>query len=506
MNIRAVLALLLVTATSCSSAAVVRGGTAQRLDRYLSRTVPFGFSGAVLIADRSGVILDKGYGVPHDGIFDMGSITKAITATAIARLEADGKLSFDDTLPKYFDGVPADKQSITLTQLLTHTSGLVDLTGGDYDNVSREQLVRDVMKAPLVSKPGAEWHYSNAAFSLLAAIIEKVSGREYEPFLRTQLFARAGMRNTGYALPASIASRVPHTYTERVDHGSPYERLVKSGGVHWVLLGNGGMLTTTRDLYAFARSLRDAPPKLFAPQFKKNERETQALGWYLEKSDDGHAMIHHGGDAPELGVNAELRIYPDDGVVIVVLANTRLNGASTRRGVVPMLHKILFSGASPEVPEVRRAPRLEARTIAMPDGGRIEVRVEGDHLVAGATGQDAVDALTAQRSESSLRARRDLNAKAVAVVPAGAEIVGTSRRDRGVFMTTFRAKGKTWRFAWQHGDAIEESDDGTQPHEGIFSESPIAYAIERPFWWDGTEFVFYDLYAGETLRLPTPSS
>jgi CubicO group peptidase (beta-lactamase class C family) len=496
MHIRAAAALLFFVTTSCASS------KAQRLDRYLTRTVPFGFSGAVLVADRSGVILDKGYGVPRDGIFDMGSITKAITATAIAQLEAESKLSFDDTLPKYFDGVPPDKQSITLMQLLTHTAGLVDVTGGDYDNVSREELGRDVMNAPLVSKPGAEWHYSNAGFSLLAAIIEKVSGREYEPFLRERMFAPAGMRDTGYALPASFASRVPHTYTERVDHGSPYERLVKSGGVHWVLLGNGGMLTTTRDLYAFARSLRNAPPKLFAPQFKKDERETQALGWYLEKSDDGHAMIHHGGDAPELGVNAELRIYPDEGVVIVVLANTRLNGGSTRRAIVPMLHRILFSGASPEVPEVRRTPRLEERTIAMPDGGRVEVRVEGDHLVAGAIGQDAIDALTVQRSESSLRARRDLNAKALKVAPPGAEILGTSRRDRGVFMTTFRSEGKTWRFTWLRGGPVDESDDGTQPHNGIFSESPIAFALEREFWWNGSEFVFYDLFANETLRLP----
>jgi CubicO group peptidase (beta-lactamase class C family) len=504
MSLRTALGLLLlIITTSCaSSSAVVRGDAGKRLDRYLTRTVPFGFSGAVLVADRTGVILDKGYGVPRDGIFDMGSITKAITATAIAQLEAQSKLSFDDTLSKYFDDVPADKQSITLLQLLTHTAGLVDLTGGDYDNVSREQLVRDVMKAPLVSKPGEEWHYSNAAFSLLSAVIEKVSGRDYETYLREQMFTSAGMHNTGYSLPASVASRVPHTFTPPLDHGSPYDRLVKSGGVHWVLLGNGGMLTTSRDLYAFDRWLRNAPPKLFTPQFKKDARETQALGWYLEKSEDGHPMIHHGGDAPELGVNAELRRYPDDGVVMIVLANSRVNGASTRRGVVPMMHKILFGGATPDVPEALPAPRLEARTIAMPDGGRIEVRVEGDHLVAGAIGQDAVDALTVQHSEASLKARRDLNAKALTIAPAGAEILGTSRRDRGVFMTTFRSGGKTWRFAWSRGEAVDESDDGTLPHNGIFSESPIAYALERPFWWDGKEFVFYDFFADASIPLP----
>jgi hypothetical protein len=101
-----------------------------------------------------------------------------------------------------------------------------------------------------------------------------------------------------------------------------------------------------------------------------------------------------------------------------------------------------------------------------------------------------------------LKARRDLNAKALIIAPAGAEILGTSRRDRGVFMTTFRSGGKTWRFAWSRGEAVDESDDGTLPHNGVFSESPIVYALERPFWWDGKEFVFYDFFANETLRLP----
>jgi CubicO group peptidase (beta-lactamase class C family) len=137
---------------------------AARIDDALTRMVPFGLSGTVLVADDDGVVLSKGYGagLRSDTIYDMGSITKTFTATAIRMLEADGKLGVDDPLTKYFDDVPADKVGITLRQLLSHTAGVVDLPDGDYDPISRTQLVTGVLQAPLKSQPGTEYHYSNA--------------------------------------------------------------------------------------------------------------------------------------------------------------------------------------------------------------------------------------------------------------------------------------------------------------------------------------------------------
>ena len=141
------------------------------------------------------------------------------------------------------------------------------------------------------------------------------------------------------------------------------------------------------------------------------------------------------------------------------------------------------------------------------------MRVDHDHLVFGMTGQDAVDLLTIQRSESSFAARRQLNEKVLEVAKSFAwpepllevSALGTSRRDRGVFMTTFRARFATgerlYRVAWQQGAPVMEGDDAYLPHLGAFTESPIRFALERPFWREHADtFVFYDLYTGESIR------
>lgn len=421
-----------------------------RIDQYLTRTVPFGFSGTVLVADHGRVILKKGYGLADrkrgirnraDTIYDMGSITKAMTATAIMLLEQEHQLSVDDPLTKYFDDVPADKQSITLAQLLTHTAGIVDLTGGDYDQVSREQLIHDALHSPLVSKPGAEWHYSNAGYSLLAAVIEKVSGRPYETFMRER----------------------------------------------------GGLLTTVDDLLRFwqARLLSaETLTTMYTPRITINRNEQQAYGWHIEGD-----VVQHGGDAPELGVNAYFESNPAEQSLIVVLANSRENGASTRRAVVPVIRRLMH-GESVEVPDVVPSnAAAHAGIYKLPDGATFDVRVERDHLVIGANGQSAIDALTIQRGEASLAARRELNAKAAALYP-DAEILGTSRRDRGVFMTTIRRGGEVLRFAWSKGEPVPESDDGD-------SKSPITHALERVAWRErgGEGFVFYDIFAAAPLRI-----
>jgi len=286
-------------------------------------------------------------------------------------------LSIDDTLAKHFADVPAGKAEITLRQILTHSAGLVDLTGDDYDPVSREQLIAEVLRAPLVSKPGAEFHYSNAGFSMLSAIIEKVSGKDYHAFMRERLFAPAGMRDTGYKVRRGAESRVARTLTPPVDHGTSWERLTRSGGVHWVLLGNGGMLTTTEDLYRWEVALRRGAivpravqEKLFAPMFQRSDTVSVAAAWTRELV-NGETVIHHGSDGPPLGVNGEFRRYPDEQLAVIFLGNTRLNGWSPRRVVGPLVRRIT-RGEPIEVPRVVSARDLAkyAGTYTLPTGTR----------------------------------------------------------------------------------------------------------------------------------------
>src|SRR6185436_3060826 len=108
------------------------------------------------------------------------------------KLEMAGKLKVTDPISKYFDGVPPDKQAITLHHLLTHSSGLEDVFGGDYEEMPRDTLVQKALASKLLWAPGTRYRYSNAGYSLLGAIVEKVSGQPYETFLHEQIFKPSG--------------------------------------------------------------------------------------------------------------------------------------------------------------------------------------------------------------------------------------------------------------------------------------------------------------------------
>ncbi len=110
-----------------------------------------------------------------DTAYDIMSITKQFTAAGIMKLQMMGKLRTTDRIAVHLGPVPADKRLITVRHLLTHTSGLGDL-GDDYDPVSRDTMTRRALESPLRSAPGARFHYSNVGYSLLAAVIERVSG------------------------------------------------------------------------------------------------------------------------------------------------------------------------------------------------------------------------------------------------------------------------------------------------------------------------------------------
>src|SRR5262249_25703156 len=135
-------------------------------------------------------------------VFSIGSITKQFTAAAILQLEMQGKLNVQDSISKYLPNVPKDKEAITLHHLLTHSAGLEsDFGATDYEPVTREPYIRRALAAKLRSVPGQRYHYANSGYSLLAAIVEIVSGQDYEAYLQENLFKPAGMTKTGYRLP-----------------------------------------------------------------------------------------------------------------------------------------------------------------------------------------------------------------------------------------------------------------------------------------------------------------
>ena len=246
---------------------VIHGDLGRRADSLLTQAAKDGFSAVILIAKGDTILLRRGYGWADRGkkipfspntIFDIGSITKQFTAAGILALEAQGKLSTKDPLSRYFPNAPADKARITLHQVMTHSAGFDDDFGPDYAVMSRDSLMRLVMARPLMFKPGKEWSYSNAGYSVMATIIEKVSGVPYETFLHDRLFARAAMATTGYTIPHWDLTRLSRGYGSRNDdQGTPLEKVWGADGPYWTLKGNGGILSTMDDMYRWHLTLRN---------------------------------------------------------------------------------------------------------------------------------------------------------------------------------------------------------------------------------------------------------
>ncbi|HLA95343.1 MAG TPA: serine hydrolase domain-containing protein [Pyrinomonadaceae bacterium] len=340
----AMIALLVLAGVAVSqSKAKSKNPMAEDIRTYMSRIEGFGFSGALLVAKDGKVLVESELGladrvrkipVKVDTLFDVGSVTKQFTAAAIMALESDGKLSVDNHISKYFANTPEDKRSITIHHLLTHSAGLeMDFGDGDYEKVSRDEIVRRAMQSPLRSGPGERYAYSNAGYSLLAAIVEIVSAKKFDTFLRERLFAPAGMTSAGYSFSKEQVHKFARGYRDGEDWGVGAEKSSATGGEFWNLIGNGGVHSTVGDMNRWMAALeagkvlpKESVEKLFSPhvQVTANYRRSNTplhygYGWNVWKQPNGKTLIFHlGGN----GVfNAAARYHRDDRTVVVYLSN-----------------------------------------------------------------------------------------------------------------------------------------------------------------------------------------
>jgi CubicO group peptidase (beta-lactamase class C family) len=238
--------------------------TGARLDSALRTLETKGFSGVVRV-DRDGTtIFEKGYGLanrterrPFDRstVVQIGSNTKDFTLVALLQLQARRRLGMRDSLAKYFPNAPADKRNITLAQLANHRAGFPIGLGGDFEPLGRDQFLDAAFKRPLLFAPGAGTQYSNTGYSLLAAVIEKVSGKTYDEYIRDNILDPLGLKNTGFLLPNFDPRRLAHGYRNDEDQGTMLSRPHANDGPYWNLRGNGGMLSTLDDMHTFYTAL-----------------------------------------------------------------------------------------------------------------------------------------------------------------------------------------------------------------------------------------------------------
>ena len=304
----------------------------------------------VLVVSDGRVVFHRGYGVTdlwtrhaideHTN-FRLASFTKQFTATCIMLLAHDGKVHYDDPLPKFFPEFPEYGKTITVRNLLNHTSGLPD-----YEDILMKQYpdtpedkIPQILDAGVLKlleqqtagqfSAGSKWQYSNSGYALLAMIVEKVSGQRFGDFLHERIFVPLKMNNTlAYEKGRNEVPRRALGYTKK---GNGWEETDQSPTS--AVLGDGGIYTSLEDLEKWDRALREhtllseaeMQPALTSvkvsgvlPKMGNGRDVSYGFGWFLDPY-EGHKRMWHDGET--VGFRTTIQRFPDDKLTVMVLAN-----------------------------------------------------------------------------------------------------------------------------------------------------------------------------------------
>ncbi|RXQ90979.1 serine hydrolase [Ancylomarina salipaludis] len=290
------------------------------------------FSGTVLITKNDSVLLKKAYGladyewqIPNtiDTKFSLASVSKQFTAVAILQLIEQGKISLEDKLTKYYPSFP-NGDRITIKMMLTHNAGFQM----DYDelylaktSLDKDSVANYIMQKPLLFQPGTKTAYSNIGYYLLARIIENVSNQTYAAYLKTNLFNKSMMHNTGISTNDSIVSKLAKTYYLKDN------KLIKNPYINWNFnIGHDGVYSTVEDLDLWNKALFESSVLLNDASKRKmftsyNDHHF-GLGLLINPFyNHNHQLIAH--DGGFFGAMTSFNKFTDDGVFITVLSNNQ---------------------------------------------------------------------------------------------------------------------------------------------------------------------------------------
>lgn len=290
------------------------GPLAATVDGEFREALTKGTSGAIVLEANGRIVLKAGYGFANrethtpfapQTIAQIGSITKQFTSMALIDLWHRGKIDFSRPAKAYLPATPEPAASVTLDQLLLHTTGMPDECGDDFDRVGKKDFLTKCASRPLAFKPGSQFRYSNAEYSLLAMIVEKVSGEPLAKYLAEHFFLPLGMAHTGYAFPGVSRAQFASGYLDGKVQGPIDQRIAALHGDDWNLKGNGGMQSTLDDMDRWYHALSDAnglPEAMrktaLAPRFRRVDMPDlmEGYGWAIRVYPDGSvAQISHSG-------------------------------------------------------------------------------------------------------------------------------------------------------------------------------------------------------------------
>ncbi len=328
------------------------------LDTYMNRALTnWRIPGAAVCVVKDGkIVVMKTYGVKELGLpakvdentlFMIGSNTKAFTATAMAMLQDKKLISLDDKVTKYIPDFKLDNklagEQTTIRDLLCHRIGFQTFQG-DFTfyntNLSRREVIEKMGHVKAAYPFRAKWGYTNSAFLTAGEIIPRVTGKEWEVYLRENIFAPLGMTNTlalTADMPKSLNRTVPHTLVDGRLVAIPYcqiDALAPAGGIcssindmsKWVLaLLNDGRVGQRAVIPAPAiQATREAQDIVNTVSHLNGETNYQlyGLGWFIQDYSGHHIVMHDGGVN---GYVSSVTLVPKEHLGIIILTNTDQN-------------------------------------------------------------------------------------------------------------------------------------------------------------------------------------
>lgn len=380
----------------------VQGAPYDSLRTYLNRMTEMQkFTGTVLLAKGDSVLFFESFGpaVAQGGRMNqnqsqylIGSVTKTFTATAIMQLFEEEKLSLSDPLSKYVSLFP-NAENITIRHLLTHRSGiksytdLPDMAQWKYDNLTPAEVIEKVMDTRPGFEPGSMYAYSNSNYVLLGMIIEQVSGENYDEYIEKHILKKAGMPHTG--MDYDKASNLSQGITPANGMWIP-ETLVNPS----IPFSAGGLYSSPEDMLSFSRAFFEGD--LFENTTTLDamlnfEDGFYGLGIYADQTDDQLYFGHNGGID---GYSSAWKYYKDSDLHMVILSNSFFS--ENEQIADAAIHA--FLGKPIEFPEKREPVKLGVEklkklegTYEIQRGFNLNVFLEGESLMARATGQNAFE-------------------------------------------------------------------------------------------------------------------
>jgi CubicO group peptidase (beta-lactamase class C family) len=318
------------------------------LDRYfMQRYRNENFNGVVLIAHNGRPVYEQTFGysdistkekLTNNTPFELASVSKTFTATAVLKLAEQHALSIDDTVKDYFPEFPYE--SVTIRQLLDHRSGLPDYVYMDNRYITDRQHYMNNMdvvnifcqkKPRLLFKPNSRFEYSNSNYAILAAIVQEVTGMKFQKYVHDSIFTPLGM-NHSYVF--DFEDTTTHDYARTHDaYGHKLGDVCFDGAV-----GDKGVYSTVEDMLKWDNALKTGKvlseetlqeayqPRSFETcSFPNCNIKNYGYGWRMCKQADGNKIIYHNGWWH--GNNNVFARNLRDNTTIIILGN-RLNQAN----------------------------------------------------------------------------------------------------------------------------------------------------------------------------------